>query len=196
MTTYARRKLEAVAYHEAGHAVAACLFEIPFKSVTIVPDDCPDHLGRITLGCIAFNIEWPNWAVPGHPAFDRKRARDYVSQNVSMTLAGPLAQTLHSRCWQQPPGAEGDDEFFAIEVAGTLGLSHGDALRMVNRLRFAMLQSLQDPAIWSAVELVAKHLLQFRGITMRQAQAIVNRSVYVEEEFRDGHAKKRFRCAA
>ena len=40
-----RRKLEAVAYHEAGHAVVCFLRDRPFRYATIVPDE--EFHGRV-----------------------------------------------------------------------------------------------------------------------------------------------------
>jgi hypothetical protein len=61
---HAVRKLERVAYHEAGHAVAACLFSIPLRAVTVAPGPRESSGGRV-LGSIELAMQSPpDWANP------------------------------------------------------------------------------------------------------------------------------------
>ncbi len=53
-----KQRDQAVAFHEAGHAVMAYLQRIPIRSITIVPDPGADTLGRVLMG------RWPDWANP------------------------------------------------------------------------------------------------------------------------------------
>lgn len=46
--------LDCIAFHEAGHAVAHILAEIPFKYVTILEEKVLDELGQRSLGHIAY----------------------------------------------------------------------------------------------------------------------------------------------
>ena len=41
------RELEATAYHEAGHVVAALAYELKFVYVTIKPNEPPGSLGHV-----------------------------------------------------------------------------------------------------------------------------------------------------
>src|ERR1035437_3885069 len=96
-TQYAQRRLERTCYHEAGHAVAACLFSIPLRAVTVAPGPRDSSGGRV-LGCVELvPVDWPTWANPYCPEFERKRGRQKIAGTIRMTLAGPLAETLHTR---------------------------------------------------------------------------------------------------
>jgi hypothetical protein len=48
------KKQDCIAFHEAGHAVAHILVGIPFKFVSIKPDESKDVNGRRSLGHIMF----------------------------------------------------------------------------------------------------------------------------------------------
>lgn len=185
MTRYAARKLEQTAYHEAGHAVVACLMGIPFTSVTVAPGPVPvDEFRRTTMGQINFKFEWPEWAVPFHPDFDRKRTRKYVARNVCMTVARPLAETLRTRCWRQPPGQEGDDEFMAFEVALSCEVARTpkDTHRWVNHLRFSTLETLQLPHVWAAVDAVAQRLVKRKRLNSAEVHRLVSAALPCEAD--------------
>lgn len=175
-TRYTARKLRAVAHHEAGHAVIAHLMGIPFKSILVDHQPFTDEFGRPALGTIIFDREWPDWAIPCKPSFDRKRARDYAARDVRMTLAGPLAETLFTRCWQDLPMNEGDDEFMAFEVAELLYSQRKTQHQWVNRLRFQTLELLMRPDVWAAVEALATALVQHQMLNARQACHVIRQS--------------------
>jgi hypothetical protein len=176
MTQYAAKRLRRTAYHEAGHAVVACLMHVPFHSVTVAPGPVPvDDLRRTTLGQIELNIEWPDWAIPFSPCFDRTRARRFVARDVCMTLAGPLAETLHTRCWQQQPGDEQDDEWAAYEIAEDCRVARSPKAtrEWVNRLRFSTLEMLRIPYVWAAVDAVAGKLVKRKRLNSAQVHQLV-----------------------
>jgi len=119
------------------------------------------------------NIKCPRWANPGYAAFAPKRARQYFAENISMTLAGPLAETLHTRCWTQPPGVDDDDEALAQEVASILTASPKATRDWVNRLRFQMLEMLRDPDVWAKVDAVAQALVESKTLDSADIYALV-----------------------
>lgn len=166
-TRYRARKTAAVAYHEAGHAVAACLMRVPFTEVRITGS-------KGVAGYVALEGDaWPDWAVPVHPSYDRKRAREYAAHNVCMTLAGPLAETLHTRCWQDLPMNEGDDEFCAWELSEFLYPTRKQRSDWVNRLRFHTLETLQAVDVWAAVDAVARELVIRKALDCATVYALV-----------------------
>ncbi len=181
VTRYAEKKLKQTAYHEAGHAVVACLMGIPFTSVTVAPGPVPvDEFRRSTAGHINLKATWPDWAIPDHPAFDPKRTRRFAARNVSMTVAGSLAETLYTRCWQQSPGlgqeGAGDDEFMAFEVALTCNVARTPKgmHRWVDRLRFSTLETLRLPYVWAAVDAVARKLVKRKTLNSAQVHKLVS----------------------
>ena len=163
-TPYALKKLERTAHHEAGHAVAACLFNIPILTVTVVPGP-PDSSGGRTLGGIDLGVRIPTWANPFQKAFDRRRGRQYIAQNIQMTLAGMLAETLYTGCWQQATGQFSDeDENIAFHVGRPLHRTPKATRDWVNRLRFQMLETLRAPQVWAAVDTVAQELVRSKTL--------------------------------
>src|SRR6185437_15760265 len=81
------RKMEAVAYHEAGHAVAALLLHRPLRYVTIVPDKA-----RGTLG---------------HDLTPRRRT--ILEREIMVLLAGEVAER-EFRGWHNRVGSRSDYE--------------------------------------------------------------------------------------
>jgi hypothetical protein len=157
--TPAPRQLKRTAYHEAGHAVAAVLMDVPFRRVTILPD--AQCAGRVDLA----NVE---------PPIHVKAARDHWARRICVFLAGPLAETLYSRCWQQQPiSNEHTDEFKVWEIIACFDL-RAKADR-VNRLRFQTLERLRAPDVWAVVEVVALELLKRKTLNSAQVHSLVQR---------------------
>src|SRR4051812_2147588 len=75
------RKLDAVAYHEAGHAVAALELGRRFTSVSIIPT-------HESLGCVQFKPP-PEWLSPDIEIDGRHRL--FIDQEVLIDLAGDAA---------------------------------------------------------------------------------------------------------
>src|SRR5450631_721052 len=82
-------QLKSTAYHEAGHAIAACLLNIGLrrKGVTIVPDRAEGILGSSTSRrTIGRDIEWDT--------SDRNRLR--VERRVQTMLAGEITERRYA----------------------------------------------------------------------------------------------------
>ncbi|HEX6815428.1 MAG TPA: hypothetical protein VF102_07140 [Gemmatimonadaceae bacterium] len=92
MTASVRQPTERTAWHEAGHAVAAVLYQLPFTYVTVRAFG--DSLGHITV------------------PFDQTRSSDvrYCEHFAVMTACGPAAEQLVSgeRSQWYAVGAAGD----------------------------------------------------------------------------------------
>ena len=167
--------LERTSHHEAGHAVVACLFNIPLFAVTVAPGPRDSSGGRV-MGNVQLVLKIPKWANPWLPEFDHKRGRQYIARNICMTLAGVLAETLHTRCWQQTAEHEGtDDESLAHAVALPLHSTPKATRNWVNRLRFQTLETLRAPDVWAAVDAVARELVQRNTLTGAEVRALVKR---------------------
>jgi ATP-dependent Zn protease len=82
MTKGERKKLKEVAYHEAGHAVAAFLMRRRFKKVSIIPE------GN-ALGC----LDGCGWRSKQNPEYDDvARLRNRIEGQIIISLAGPVAE--------------------------------------------------------------------------------------------------------
>jgi hypothetical protein len=167
--TPAPRQLKRTAYHEAGHAVAAVLMDVPFRRVTIVPDET--FAGRVDLG----KVEPPAHVDPFNENWDVKAARQYWAARICGALAGPLAETLYTKCWQQQSVSDEDtDEAKAWEIADYF-YTPAKADRWVNRLRFKTLERLRMPDVQAAVDAVARELLRRKTLTAAKVRALVKR---------------------
>ena len=178
-SSYAKRKLKRIAFHEAGHAVVACLMDIPFSRVAVTPNNkTRDSDGMITHGYLTLeHVPLPDCVWPFHADFDPRRAREYMGHNICMTLAGPLAETLHTRCWQDLPMNKGDDEYVAFFVADLLYSQRKPQHEFVNRLRFQTLEMLEQADVWAAVTAVAQKLVVRKRLNRAQVNAVVSEVV-------------------
>lgn len=130
---------------------------VPFRRVTIVPD--ARRAGRVDLG---------NVKLPIHV----KAARDYWARYICVFLAGPLAETLYTRCWQQQPiSDENTDEFKVWEITARFDLRAD----RVNRLRFQTLERLRAPDVWAVVEVVARELCKRKTLNSSRVHSLVKR---------------------
>jgi hypothetical protein len=164
---YRQRELERTSAHEAGHAVVAVLMGVPFRRVTVIPDET--FAGRVDLA----NVEPPAHVDPFNENWDVKAAREYWAARICGALAGPLAETLHTRCWQQQPISDEDtDEFKAWEIAGYF-YSPAKADRWLNRLRFQTLERLRTPDVQVAVEAVARELVKRKTLNSSRVHSLI-----------------------
>jgi hypothetical protein len=166
---YRQRELERTAAHEAGHAIFAVMMGIPFRRVTVIPDET--FAGRVDLG----KVEPPAHVDPFNENWDVKAARLYwaarICGGICSALAGALAETLYTRCWEQQSDS---DEFVAWEIADCF-YPPAKAARWINRLRFQTLESLRLPDVQAAVEAVARELLRRKTLTGAEVRALVKR---------------------
>jgi hypothetical protein len=175
-TAYQAAKFSTIAHHEAGHAVFCLLMDLPFVRVEIFPDRHPTPPDGTVLGNVISDRGWPLWACPGTAEYKPRQAREYFKRDVCMTLAGPLAETLHTRCWKELPMNEGDDEFVAYELASELYPQRGTRFNWLNTLRFQTLEMLHHPLVWQSVEAVADAIFRFRTLTCGQVQQLVRQT--------------------
>jgi hypothetical protein len=78
-------RLKTVAYHEAGHAVAAIRFRRAFKSVTVVPGE--DNLGHARMFDVPQSVIDDDTAGP-----DNFAGRHIIEKAILVSLAGPAAE--------------------------------------------------------------------------------------------------------
>ena len=179
---YQQRKLERIAFHEAGHAVAAVLTGMEFTRVCLTLENkVRDSHGMIVLGSLKLR-RCPDWVSPQHwnTYQDLDRAREYFRNSIYMTLAGPLAETLFTGIWQQDTRGEDTDEALAMDSANFARNAYPswtpkDSREYVNRLRWQMLETLRAPDLWAVVEMVALELVKRKTLTAAKVRALVKR---------------------
>jgi hypothetical protein len=180
--SYRQRKLERIAFHESGHAVVAALTGIEFTKVCLTPENkvCDSH-GMIVMGSLKLR-RCPDWISPWNwnTYQDRNRAREYFRNSICMTLAGPLAETLHTGCWQQDTRGEDSDEALAMDSADFARDAYSswtpkDSREYVNRLRWQMLETLRAPDVWAVVKVVALELVKRKTLNSSRVHSLVKR---------------------
>jgi hypothetical protein len=164
---YRQRELERTAAHEAGHAIFAVMMGIPFRRVTVIPNET--FAGHVDLG----KVEPPAHVDPFNENWDVKAARQYWAARICGALAGPLAETLYTKCWQQQSVSDEDtDEAKAWEIADYF-YTPAKAEIWVNRLRFQVLETLRAPDVQAAVEAVALELVKRKTLNSTQVHSLV-----------------------
>jgi hypothetical protein len=163
----ARKKLETVAFHEAGHAVVAAMLGIPFQRVTIKPNAV--YAARVTLA----PADPPEHVCPWNPNWDAKQARQYWKRHVCGLLAGALAETLHTRCWQQQPASDVHTDEHKVWMIANYFNYPTKAIAWVNQLRFQTLETLRAPQVWAAVDAVAQELVIRETLSSARVQTLV-----------------------
>src|SRR5579862_2797006 len=82
-----------VAYHEAGHAVAAVAMHMKFRYVTIIAELDEGNLGHLFTG------QWPRWLMQAihedGEDFQSGRVRRYGERSIMGYFAGQLAEAKY-----------------------------------------------------------------------------------------------------
>ena len=167
-----RKRLEIVAYHEAGHAVVAIVREVPFKRVSIVPDD--DSEGHVEFTDQITGIMRRSKGEVED--FQTLRDRDMLEKSIQVCLAGDEAVRKHGG--QLAPEEWEADRQHAYQFvdqlyAGEAWQAYYDLQRIVTRNLFTW------DHIWAAVESLAAELLKDKKgvISSRRARRIVNQAI-------------------
>ncbi len=147
------------AYHETGHALLAHLEGVPFKYVTIKPDE--DSLGHVLL--IPYSAKFrPDL---GTNAAVRKR----IESLVMVDFAGKCAEELHAK-GRVRKGFMGDFHD-AVNLASHI---HSDERVLSAYLDYLWARTdatLKTAPNWKAVEALAAMLLAKETVTGREAKA-------------------------
>ena len=165
MTNMTVSEIQHTAYHEAGHAVAACLVRRAFASVSIVQDE--DSLGRVLFAPYgkAFFDDLP------HGTIENLAMRRKVESEI-ITAYGGEAATLRLTGEPEPVGAAGDRgkvADFVILVTGSME----EAEAYGNWLWCRTKAMLASPRVWPAVEAVVEALLDRQTLRYRATRKIV-----------------------
>lgn len=159
-------RLEATAYHEAGHAVMAWLLRLPFKEVSIVPDASQEFRGRI------LHEPYPKWFNPEVSSTPQVSQR--TEAYIKTYFAGQIAERkLRGRAPAKSSHA-GDDSGaidFALSVAGS-----SEAASYFLRYLFCCARDSVF-AYWPMVNAVAAALLKRKRLSEREVQRAIQRAI-------------------
>jgi hypothetical protein len=159
------QRVQELAYHEAGHAVAQIEFKHSFKHVTIVRTEPP--LGHVEPGRKPKSINLDSYLPP--------RAARWIEDEILICLAGPAAEfRIKGRYnWR---GARGDmDRVF--ELTNYL---HGDNEIIGLYLKYMIARAkgqVVSQFWWPQIDALAKALVERQQLTSKQARKVCKQAL-------------------
>ena len=159
------KRLEATAYHEAGHAVFAWYKGTKIRKVTIIPDD--DSLGHVRHSKIIRGRS---------PELDNSpRTRLRMETHITICLAGPLAQRIWNPRTCRNYQCRSDHQS-AADVALTICGSGKQATAFLRYLDICVDEFLRAPHIWCKVEALAAELLRKHTMSGQEVDSFLLKS--------------------
>jgi hypothetical protein len=157
LTTQSKYKPDVLAYHEAGHAAAACFLHLPFTGVHTIA--AGDLLGALELA--------PVNLTPGKDA-------DEFERRIVHSFAGPVAQARHTGKldWQG-----GSRDFENAWKMAHLRHAEKDSLREVSAfLSYCWVRAHElvwMPSRWAAIKALALVLVDAQRLTESEATRVM-----------------------
>lgn len=156
------KKLDSIAYHEAGHAVAARRVGCRIKKVSIVPDEDSD--GRMTHGPYfkGFHPDWDN----------SSRVQRRLENMAFVCLAGPAAQRRFNPHGYRHQHA-GQDHHDAMNLLGYMVGSDEELEAYLRLTEVRVTNFVRNPHTWMAIEAVAAALLEREVLTGKATREVI-----------------------
>lgn len=159
---------EAIAYHEAGHAIACLALGFKFKYVTVIENKESNSLGHVLLEKLKF-----------HSDFDiSDKTRLKVEKYIAICLAGPIAERKFTG-GSNDIAASKDYEMSFLLAANIFGPTHlinafMDFLCIYTETLFSYLleEGQSDTGTWEEVKVLAKELLIRQKLSNKEVCAI------------------------
>ncbi len=160
------KAIEALAYHEAGHAVLCWEERVRLKGASIVPDRT--SAGRITHSHPLKGI---------NPELDSStHSRVRMEKMVRILLAGTIAQRkFNAKGYRHYHGRQDHERATDLLMHYTGSTEEVEAY--INLLYVQTRLALDLPWLWMAVIAVAKALLDKGELTGRETRAIIEQAV-------------------
>lgn len=165
-----------VAFHEAGHAVAAYLEHIPFEHITVVPDAFGDYAGALIVKRHATYAEW-----------DGSRVTDslplgsvHLQGKIITFLAGKWAaqsSPYHRIADAQRMDGYLHDHIQAENCVRKLFPDDERCYRYLSQCDIATELLFRKPRIKRAVKVLALALLRQSKISQDEAHSIIRRAL-------------------
>jgi len=155
------KKLEATAYHEAGHAVAAFFLRRGFTRVSIIPGE--DFLGQLVTTPPPRSL---------HPDCETDaRTELWLRREITIFLAGPVAEKIHTGRgnWK----IEGSSDVHNAVGLASYIIGDDEIGAYIHWLTLHTTNLLNHPHRWPIVQALAAELLESRVIGARRARALM-----------------------
>lgn len=136
------------AYHEAGHAVMALVFDRPVQKVSILPDQ--RRLGHCEL----------------RKGVSRA-SQDRLEADILILLAGVVAEALYCGAYNWTGAAM---DLQSVRRLAVMRSGQGQADKLTRRLLSKTEHLLQQSRHWTVVDLIAAELLEKKSISGRTAR--------------------------
>jgi ATP-dependent Zn protease len=164
-----QKQREAIAYHEAGHAVAHCLFRVPFRKATITPAE--DYLG------IVVGYKLGRKLIQGFEiGFPTLRQRDRLERQVLCLLAGPICEA-HFRGRRNNIGASDDYRMATGFLDHLSGGSPNQIDPYAKWLAAWATDMVLSPVWWPFVETIAQELLRRESLSAKEILELYKRAL-------------------
>ena len=204
-------RLEATAYHEAGHAVVAWLCDHALGECTIKPDDDAGWLGSIRHDDYGLSDLYgpgglhPYPDAPGgwlvltgdstgrHLTEDELRwvelneglgvqSGDADEAHVMIAAAGQEAQRRFARGTVEPHQSSQDWESVAEHLGRLAGERGSTAEEVRDQMTTRTAELLRDPLVWRVVDGVARGLLEHETLFARDVNRVIREVIAPSED--------------
>jgi ATP-dependent Zn protease len=142
------------AYHEAGHAVVAFVFERPVQKLSILPDQ--RRLGHCEL----------------RKGVNRA-SRDRLEADILILLAGVASEAIHSGSYNWEGAGQ---DLQSVRRLAVMRSGDGQADKLTRRLLAKAEFLLRQPQNWNAVQLIAAELVEKNSVSGRVVRHYVEQS--------------------
>ena len=161
------KKLKGVAYHEAGHAVAAWSLGCSIWKVTIVLDG--SSAGKTIYG------PWYRRTDSGWDGSPRVQRR--LENMALMTLAGPAAERRFNPRSRYHYEHHSGDRSHVTDLLNLMAGSDEERQAYFRLIEARAWNFVWDPRMWTAIEAVAAALLERKVLTGKATRAVILRSI-------------------
>jgi ATP-dependent Zn protease len=152
---------KAVAYHEAGHCIAAFLTHKRFRVVSVVPDG--ESLGKL------LHIPWKNF----HPDYEENRRTIHKAKTgIFMILAGLASEKKFMRR-RKSGGSSDEDLKKAYGLADNLCGSWKVSKAYIDFMWEQTKNIIGIDRNWKAIEIIARTLLKKKIVRYQEARRLV-----------------------
>ncbi len=163
------------AYHEAGHAVAGYKLHVPFRYVTIVPDEEQGSVGHVLYSALRPDFD------SARDEMTEFRLRAMIEPRIICALAGEAAESALTGRRHLPTATS--DYCSAVDFALVVTGGYPDeAGAYCTWLYYRVVGVVRNPLAWAAIEALAAALPARERIGSRAARRIIKGAICDEIE--------------